>query len=129
MCFYLSQIQVSHFIATNALYENSSISTECAHIDKNIMYLSCASWVAVYSSTEVGKLQCFKWIKEHFNNSSPKFCAIGDSLDECEAAQALEWPFVKVDTAPTAPVRLPSLTLATIKRYMRIIYGDDVDIL
>lgn len=79
---------------------------------------------AVYSSTEVGKIQCFKWIKEHFNSPGTRFCAIGDSLDECEAAQALQWPFIKVDTEPHAPLRLPSLTVATIERYMEIIYGD-----
>lgn len=80
---------------------------------------------AVYSSTEVGKLQCFKWIQQRFDNARVKFCVIGDGLDECEAAQALNWPFVKIDTPPYGHLRLPALSVQIIDNYMRVIYGDD----
>lgn len=79
----------------------------------------------VYSSTEVGKLQCFKWIQQRFDNARVKFCVIGDGLDECEAAQALKWPFVKIDTPPYGHLRLPALSVQIIDNYMRVIYGDD----
>ncbi|KAK8505668.1 hypothetical protein V6N13_073356 [Hibiscus sabdariffa] len=35
------------------------------------------------------------WIKE-------RFCAIGDGWEECEAAQAMNWPFIKVDLRPNS---------------------------
>lgn len=79
----------------------------------------------VYSSTEVGKLQCFTWIRQRFDNPRVKFCVIGDGIDECDAAQALGWPFVKVDTMPHGHLRLPSLSVPIIENYMRVIYGDD----
>ncbi|TYH97383.1 hypothetical protein ES332_A12G239900v1 [Gossypium tomentosum] len=50
----------------------------------------------VYSSWDVGKLQCFQWIKERFDNRNTRFCAIGDGWEECEAAQAMNWPFIKL---------------------------------
>lgn len=81
----------------------------------------------VYSSSEVGKLQCFDWIRQRFSNPDVKFCVIGDDLDECEAAQALRWPFLKVDIKPDGIHRLTELSVPIIKSYMRVIYGDDVD--
>ncbi|KAI5071415.1 hypothetical protein GOP47_0013666 [Adiantum capillus-veneris] len=79
----------------------------------------------VYSSTEVGKLQCFQWIRQRFDSPQPKFCVIGDGLDECEAAEALKWPFIKIDPQPYGHFRLPELSVQVIDNYMRVIYGDD----
>lgn len=79
----------------------------------------------VYSSTEVGKLECFKWIRQRFNYPRMKFCVIGDGIDECEAAQALQWPFVKIDTPPYGHLRLPALSVGIIDSYMKVVYGDD----
>lgn len=77
----------------------------------------------VYSSWEVGKLQCFSWIRERFGGPSVRFCVIGDGMEECEAAETMRWPFVKMDFRPKAPHRLPGLTIRILKHYMEVIYG------
>lgn len=77
----------------------------------------------VYSSWEVGKLQCFSWIRERFGGPSARFCVIGDGMEECEAAERMCWPFVKMDFRPKAPHRLPGLTVRIIEHYMEVIYG------
>ncbi|KAG8476052.1 hypothetical protein CXB51_032858 [Gossypium anomalum] len=74
----------------------------------------------VYSSWDVGKLQCFQWIKERFDNRNTRFCAIGDGWEECEAAQAMNWPFIKVDLRPNSSHRFPGLTLRTVGFYFSI---------
>ncbi|MCO5581506.1 hypothetical protein L7F22_035391 [Adiantum nelumboides] len=79
----------------------------------------------VYSSTEVGKLQCFHWIRQQFVNPRSRFCVIGDGLDECEAAEALKWPFIKIDPQPYGHIRLPALSVQVINNYMRVIYGNE----
>ncbi|KAJ0111585.1 hypothetical protein Patl1_03472 [Pistacia atlantica] len=84
------------------------------------------NWIAhgdVYSSWEVGKLQCFQWIKERFNNPNVRFCVIGDGWEECEAAQAMQWPFVKIDFRPGSSHRFPGLSLKTIGYYFSVVYG------
>jgi len=78
--------------------------------------------VAVYSSWEVGKLQCFKWIKERFDGPNVRFCAIGDGHEECSAAQVMKWPFIKIEFQPDAPHRFPGLDMATVQTYMDVIY-------
>lgn len=78
----------------------------------------------VYSSTEVGKLQCFQQIRQQYGNPQVKFCVIGDGLDECEAAEALKWPFIKIDPNPYGHLRLPALSVDVINNYMKVIYGD-----
>lgn len=78
----------------------------------------------VYSSWEVGKLQCFKWIKERFNETNVRFCVIGDGWEECEAAQSLKWPFVKIELQPGSPHRFPGLSLKTLGFYFSVIYGN-----
>ncbi|MCO5582360.1 hypothetical protein L7F22_036254 [Adiantum nelumboides] len=83
------------------------------------------SYEHVYSSTEVGKLQCFYWIRQRFVNPRSKFCVIGDGLDECEAAEALKWPFIKIDPQPYGHLRLPALSVQVINNYMRVIYGNE----
>ncbi|KAJ7548477.1 hypothetical protein O6H91_07G013800 [Diphasiastrum complanatum] len=80
--------------------------------------------VNVYSSREAGKLQCFRWIKERFEAPNVRFCAIGDGLDECEAAETLTWPFVKVDLRPDSPHCLLKVTAAVVKQYISVVYGD-----
>ncbi|OMO77259.1 eyes absent protein [Corchorus capsularis] len=75
-------------------------------------------------SYENGKLQCFQWIKERFNDQNVRFCAIGDGWEECEAAQAMKWPFIKVDLRPSSSHRFPGLTLRTVGFYFSIVYGD-----
>ncbi|PPD84489.1 hypothetical protein GOBAR_DD18569 [Gossypium barbadense] len=78
----------------------------------------------VYSSWDVGKLQCFQWIKERFDNRNTRFCAIGDGWEECEAAQTMNWPFIKVDLRPNSSHRFPGLTLRTVGFYFSIVYGN-----
>ncbi|KAJ1257581.1 hypothetical protein BS78_10G007200 [Paspalum vaginatum] len=73
---------------------------------------------SVYSSLKVGKLQCFKWIKERFDNPNVRFCAIGDGREECPAAQAMKWPFIKIELPPDAPHRFPGLDMPTVQAYM-----------
>lgn len=80
----------------------------------------------VYSSWEVGKLQCFSLIKERFNGPNVKFCVIGDGWEECEAAETMRWPFVKVDPGPTSYHRFPGLTLRDLDLYFSVVYGDAV---
>ncbi|KAA8525903.1 hypothetical protein F0562_007997 [Nyssa sinensis] len=78
----------------------------------------------VYSSWEVGKLQCFSWIRERFSSPDVQFCVIGDGWEECEAAQTMKWPFVKIDLRPDSSHRFPGLTLRTLGHYFSIVYGD-----
>ncbi|KAF4381358.1 hypothetical protein G4B88_030265 [Cannabis sativa] len=78
----------------------------------------------VYSSWDVGKPQCFQWIKERFNSSSVRFCVIGDGWEECEAAEIMQWPFIKIDPRPGCTERFPGLTLKTIGFYLSVVYGN-----
>ncbi|KAG6792034.1 hypothetical protein POTOM_001172 [Populus tomentosa] len=82
------------------------------------------SVVSVYSSWEVGKPQCFQWIKERFNGPNVHFCVIGDGWEECEGAQAMQWPFVKIGMHPGGDHRFPGLTLRTLGYYFAVVYGD-----
>nr|ACU17702.1 unknown [Glycine max] len=77
----------------------------------------------VYSSWEVGKIQCFRWIKERFNHPNVRFCAIGDGWEESEAAEIMRWPFVKIDPRPGKLHRFPGLTLTTVSHYFSVVYG------
>lgn len=77
----------------------------------------------VYSSWEVGKIQCFRWIKERFNHPNVRFCAIGDGWEECEAAEIMRWPFIKIDPRPGKLHRFPGLTLTTVSHYFSVVYG------
>ncbi|KAK6947440.1 hypothetical protein RJ641_000913 [Dillenia turbinata] len=77
----------------------------------------------VYSSWEVGKLQCFTWIKERYSRQNVRFCVIGDGWEECEAAQSMRWPFIKIDLQPGGTHRFPGLTLRTVGNYFAVIYG------
>ncbi|CAA6669689.1 unnamed protein product [Spirodela intermedia] len=78
----------------------------------------------VYSSWEVGKLQCFKWIKEQFSGAEARFCVIGDGPEECGAAEIMRWPFVKIDLHPSGSGhRFPGLTLKMLGYYMDAVYG------
>ncbi|WVZ82929.1 hypothetical protein U9M48_030132 [Paspalum notatum var. saurae] len=72
----------------------------------------------VYSSLKVGKLQCFKWIKERFDNPNVRFCVIGDGREEFRAAQTMKWPFIKIEFPPDAPHRFPGLDMPTVQAYM-----------
>lgn len=78
----------------------------------------------VYSSWEVGKPQCFQWIKERFNGPNVHFCVIGDGWEECEGAQAMQWPFIKIGMHPGGDHRFPGLTLRTLGYYFAVVYGD-----
>ncbi|XP_015866001.3 eyes absent homolog [Ziziphus jujuba] len=78
----------------------------------------------VYSSWEVGKPQCFQWIKERFDSPNVRFCVIGDGWEECEAAELMRWPFIKIDPRPGCSHRFPGLTLATVGCYLSIVYGN-----
>lgn len=72
----------------------------------------------------MGKLQCFQWIKERFDSPNVRFCVIGDGSEECEAAQSMKWPFVKIDLQPGSPHRFPGLSLKTLGYYFSVIYGN-----
>lgn len=78
----------------------------------------------VYSSWEVGKLQCFEWIKARFNGPNVRFCIIGDGWEEGEAAQLMQWPFIKIDMRPGSSHRFPGLTLKTVGFYFSVVYGN-----
>lgn len=78
----------------------------------------------VYSSWDVGKLRCFSMIKERFGGPNVQFCVIGDGWEECEAAQAMRWPFVKINVEPGGSHRFPGLTLRTLNHYFSIVYGN-----
>lgn len=80
--------------------------------------------ISVYSSWEVGKLQCFSWIKERFNGPNVQFCVIGDGWEECEAAESMRWPFVKIDPQPSCYHRFPGLTPKDLGHYFSVVYGD-----
>ncbi|KAL5724341.1 protein-tyrosine-phosphatase [Ranunculus cassubicifolius] len=83
----------------------------------------------VYSSWNVGKVQCFKWIKERFNSPNMRFCTIGDGWEEIEAAQAMRWPFVKIDFKQGSHFhKFPGLTLTTLGHYIDVVYERDGDI-
>ena len=88
-------------------------------IDSNVSTI-----LSVYSSWEVGKLQCFSWIRERFSRPNVQFCVVGDGWEECEAAEAMRWPFVKVDPWSTSYHRFPGLTLKDLDLYQSIVYGN-----
>lgn len=77
----------------------------------------------MYSSWDVGKLQCFSWIKERFNGQAVQFCVIGDGMEECMAAQRMNWPFIQIDFRPGGVHRFPGLTLRMVEHYIDVIYG------
>jgi eyes absent family protein 2 len=81
----------------------------------------------VYSSWEVGKPQCFSYIKERFTDPNVRFCVIGDGWEECEAAQIMKWPFVQIDPKPAGPHRFPGLNLKTLAHYFSVVYGTEED--
>lgn len=84
----------------------------------------------VYSSWDVGKLQCFTWIKERFSGPNVRFCVLGDGWEECEAAQSMRWPFVSINFRPGDFHRFPGLTLRTVGHYIDVVYDvpeDDSD--
>lgn len=78
----------------------------------------------MYSSIDVGKLQCFKWIKERYHHPKFRFCAIGDGWEECAAAQTMQWPFVKIDLQPDSSYRFPGVTPKTVSYYFAAVYGN-----
>uniref|UniRef100_A0A803LU39 protein-tyrosine-phosphatase n=1 Tax=Chenopodium quinoa TaxID=63459 RepID=A0A803LU39_CHEQI len=81
-------------------------------------------WLSsVYSAWDVGKLRCFSWIKERFGGPDVQFCVIGDGWEECEAAEFLRWPFVKIDPKPDGHHRFPGLTRETVGHYLAVVYG------
>ncbi|XP_021765675.1 eyes absent homolog 4-like [Chenopodium quinoa] len=77
----------------------------------------------IYSAWDVGKLRCFSWIKERFGGPDVQFCVIGDGWEECEAAEFLRWPFVKIDPKPDGHHRFPGLTRETVGHYLAVVYG------
>lgn len=93
------------------------------------VFLTLFITLLVYSSWEVGKLRCFSWIKERFGGPNVRFCVIGDGTEECEAAQAMRWPFIKIDLRPSSPCRFPGLTMKVVQSYTDVMYGSpDVEV-
>lgn len=81
-------------------------------------------WGAVFSSREVGKLQCCRWIRDRYAQQQ-KFCAIGDGPDEREAARVLGWAFVNISMDPDAPDQLTGLSLKSVQDQMKAVYNKD----
>ncbi|KAL1300265.1 hypothetical protein HN51_044946 [Arachis hypogaea] len=81
----------------------------------------------VYSSCVVGKTQCFRWIKERFNHPNVRFCVIGDGWEECQAAEIMRWPFIRIDLRPDKLHRFPGLSLTTVGHYFAVVYGSPDD--
>ncbi|EPS73027.1 hypothetical protein M569_01732 [Genlisea aurea] len=79
----------------------------------------------VYSSLEVGKLQCFSWIKERFSGRDARFCVVGDGWEECEGAESMKWPFVRIDIRPGSVCRFPGLTCEDLRHYFNVVYGTE----
>ncbi|GAB2296479.1 hypothetical protein Dimus_030594 [Dionaea muscipula] len=77
----------------------------------------------VFSSWDVGKLQCFCRIADRFGEQNVKFCVFGDGWEECEAAEAMKWPFIKIDPGPDGFHRFPGLTLQMVGHYLSVVYG------
>lgn len=94
------------------------------YVEANLHHKLFFPLCSVYSSIDVGKLQCFKWIKERFNQPNFRFCAIGDGWEECAAAQAMQWPFVKIDLQPDSSHRFPGVTPKTVSYYFAAVYGN-----
>ncbi|CAI9095411.1 OLC1v1031362C1 [Oldenlandia corymbosa var. corymbosa] len=84
----------------------------------------CIACENVYSSWEVGKRLCFSLIRERFSSRNAQFCVIGDGVEECEAAEAMKWPFVKVDPFSTRYHRFPGLSLKDMGLYLSVVYGN-----
>ncbi|KAL9249690.1 Eyes absent-like protein [Drosera capensis] len=81
----------------------------------------------VYSSRDVGKQKCFSWIAEHFVGENVQFCVIGDGWEECEAAEAMRWPFIQIDPKPDGFHRFPGLTLQMVGNYLSVVYEPSDD--
>ncbi|GFZ00835.1 eyes absent-like protein [Actinidia rufa] len=62
--------------------------------------------------------------RERFSGPNVQFCVIGDGWEECDAAQAMRWPFVKIDVQPSSSHRFPGLTLTTLGHYFSVVYGN-----
>lgn len=113
-----SPYQSIHVMVTSGSLIPSLVKCLLFRLDHFITYEN------VYSSWDVGKLKCFSLIKERFDGPNVRFCAIGDGWEECEAAQHLRWPFVKIDVPPGGSHRFPGLTPITLNHYFAVVYGD-----
>lgn len=47
---------------------------------------------------------------------------IGDGNEECEAAQTMGWPFIRIDHQPSSPYRFPGLTMKSVQSYIDVAY-------
>ncbi|KAK4486960.1 hypothetical protein RD792_006275 [Penstemon davidsonii] len=111
------QFQHVNVLVTSGQLIPSLVKCLFFRLDK---FITCDN---VYSSWDVGKLQCFSWIKERFDGPNVQFCVIGDGWEECEAAESMRWPFVKVDLQPNSTHRFPGLTPGDLRHYFSIVYG------
>lgn len=48
-------------------------------------------------------------------------------MEECEAAEAMAWPFIKIDLRPSSPYRFPGLNMKMIQSFIDVIYGSPDD--
>ncbi|XP_010540777.1 PREDICTED: eyes absent homolog 2 [Tarenaya hassleriana] len=111
-------LQNVHILVTSGALIPSLVKCLLFRLDT---FITCDN---VYSSWEVGKLQCFKWIVERFNRPNYRFCVIGDGWEECAAAQTMQWPFIKIDPQPGGFHRFPGLTPKTVSYYFSAVYGN-----
>ena len=65
----------------------------------------------------------FRLSKRFITKMIVSFCVIGDGWEECEAAEIMRWPFVKIDPRPGKLHRVPGLTLTSISHYFSVVYG------
>ncbi|KAK1285668.1 hypothetical protein QJS10_CPB20g01280 [Acorus calamus] len=111
-----AKTQNIHFLVTSGSLIPSLVKLQLFHLDDFFSYKQ------VYSSWEVGKLQCFTWIKARFGGPSVRFCVIGDGFEECEAAERMRWPFIQIDLQPNGPHRFPGLTMDLMGHYINVVY-------
>lgn len=119
--------------SSNANYENVNVLVTSGPLVPSLVkclfyrlddIITCDN---VYSSLDVGKLQCFSWVRERFPGPHVRFCVIGDGWEECEAAQSMRWPFVQIDLQPSSVHRFPGLTCADLQHYFSVVYGKNGD--
>lgn len=111
-----SELQCINILVTSGSLVPSLVKCMLFRLDS---LMTCEN---VYSSWDVGKIRCFSWIKERFSGPNVQFCVIGDGWEECEAAEMLRWPFVKIDPKPEGFHRFPGLTLKTVGHYLSVVY-------
>lgn len=117
--------KLQYFGVWSLLVQNENPMILLLYCSTKSTWLLTFQQCSVYSSCEVGKLRCFSWIKERFGGPGVQFCVIGDGPEECEAAQFMKWPFIRINLRPNGTHRFPGLTTEAISRRISTFYGID----